>query len=53
MDKTKLAVAIFDRYANQYQDKFMDMDLYHDPLTCFVRLLKKKSKYIRTSLWTG
>lgn len=29
MDKTKIAIAVFDDRANEYQEKFMAQDLYH------------------------
>lgn len=29
MDKTKIAVSIFNKLANVYQDKFMDVSMYH------------------------
>ena len=30
MDKSKAAVAVFDKCAQAYQDKFMDVSMYHD-----------------------
>lgn len=35
MDKTKMAVDIFDKYAESYQQKYMDVGLYHDSLDLF------------------
>ena len=35
MDTTKLAVAIFDKLADLYQEKYMAVDLYHDSLDLF------------------
>lgn len=35
MDKTKIAVEIFNKCANQYQHKFMNVDLYSDTLDLF------------------
>jgi len=35
MDKTQNAVAIFDKHAQMYQDKFMNVDLYADTLDVF------------------
>jgi ubiquinone/menaquinone biosynthesis C-methylase UbiE len=35
MDTNKDAVAIFDKLAEQYQDKFMDVNIYHDSLVLF------------------
>lgn len=35
MDKTEIAVAVFDKRAKEYQDKFMDLSLYHDTFDLF------------------
>lgn len=35
IDKTKMAINVFDTYAQEYQNKFMDMDLYNDSLDLF------------------
>lgn len=35
MDKSKIAVEIFDKRANLYQDKFMDVSLYHHSFNLF------------------
>lgn len=35
MDKTKMAVEVFDTYAKEYQNKFMDVDLYNDSFNLF------------------
>jgi predicted TPR repeat methyltransferase len=43
MDKSKIAVEIFDKRANQYQDKFMDVLLYHDTLQLFCTNIKKEN----------
>lgn len=43
MDKTKLAVSIFDRCAKDYEDKFMDQDQYEDSLSLFCRRLEKEN----------
>ena len=32
MDKTKMAVDVFDRQAHNYEQKFMDVSLYHHSL---------------------
>lgn len=37
MDKTKQAVEIFDKYAMQYQEKFMNVDLYSESLDLFCK----------------
>lgn len=35
MDKTTIAVSIFDKYAKEYQDKYMDVSQYHDSFDLF------------------
>ncbi len=42
MDKAKQAVAVFDKCAGQYQDKFMDVSLYHDTLDAFCESIPKQ-----------
>ncbi len=42
MDKTKIAVDIFDKYAHEYQNKFMNVDLYKDSLDLFCSSVKPK-----------
>ncbi len=39
MDKTKIAIEIFGDWAQQYQDKFMDLDLYHHSFDRFCELI--------------
>ena len=46
MDKTKIAVAIFNKYASEYQDKFMDLALYHDTFDLFCNLLVRENPTI-------
>lgn len=46
MDKTKNAVEVFDYYAQLYQDKYMDVSLYHDTLDYFSSALEKKEASI-------
>jgi 2-polyprenyl-3-methyl-5-hydroxy-6-metoxy-1,4-benzoquinol methylase len=43
MDKTKLAVEIFDRRAQDYQTKFLDFDLYNDTFDKFCVLITKEN----------
>jgi ubiquinone/menaquinone biosynthesis C-methylase UbiE len=43
MDKTKIAIAAFNNCAKRYQDKFMEMDLYHDTFDLFCAAIKKKN----------
>lgn len=43
MDKTKIAIKIFDEYAQAYHDKFMDDNSYSGSLDLFLNLIKKKN----------
>ncbi len=43
MNQTKIAVDIFNKLANGYQDKFMDVSLYHDSLDVFCNSVKKEN----------
>lgn len=43
MDKTNKAIAVFDKYAQQYQDKFMAFGAYHDSFDLFCRAIKKQN----------
>lgn len=43
MDKTKIAVDVFDKNASLYQTKFMDVSLYHDTLDVFCNTIRKES----------
>ncbi len=42
MDKTKQAVSVFDKCAQLYQDKYMDVSLYHDTLDTFCESITKQ-----------
>ena len=42
-DKTKIAVGVFNKCAALYQDKFMDVSLYHDTLDLFCDAISKKN----------
>jgi trans-aconitate methyltransferase len=46
MNKTQSAVDIFNRYADQYQNKYMDVSLYHDSLNVFCNLIPEKNASI-------
>ncbi|MEL1243977.1 methyltransferase domain-containing protein [Flavobacterium sp. DGU11] len=46
MDKTKLVKYIFDKHAAAYQDRFMDVSLYHDSLDIFCNALQKQDAAI-------
>lgn len=35
MDQTKIAVGVFDKVANLYEEKFMDVSMYHNSLDLF------------------
>jgi predicted TPR repeat methyltransferase len=41
MSKTMNAVDVFNNYAQKYQDKFMNMDLYHDTFDLFCEHIAK------------
>ncbi len=43
MDKTKIAVDVFNKLADLYQTKFMDVSLYHDTFDIFCNNIKKKN----------
>lgn len=46
MDKTKIAVEIFDKFAKQYQDKFMYVDLYNESFDFFCSRVEKENAEI-------
>ena len=46
MDKTKLAIDVFDNCAKEYQDKFMNQDLYNDTFDLFCNLIERKNAEI-------
>ncbi|CAN5910961.1 class I SAM-dependent methyltransferase [soil metagenome] len=43
MDKTKIAVEIFNKLAHSYQEKFMDVSLYHDSFDLFCESIEKEN----------
>ncbi len=43
MDKTKIAIEIFDKYANLYQEKYMDVGLYHETFDLFCDNIANKN----------
>lgn len=43
MDKTKIAVSIFNKYADLYQNKFMDVSLYHTTFDLFCKAIEKQN----------
>jgi len=46
MDKTKMAVAVFDKRADQYQEKYMDVGLYTKSFDTFCSLISAKNAEI-------
>ncbi len=42
-DKSQQASAIFNKYAEAYQEKFMDISLYEGPLNIFCNLITKEA----------
>jgi ubiquinone/menaquinone biosynthesis C-methylase UbiE len=46
MDKTKIAVDVFNKLANLYQAKFMDVSMYHDTFDIFCNNLSKQSAHV-------
>ena len=42
MDKTKIAVDVFNKLADLYQTKFMDVSMYHDTFDIFCNSIKKQ-----------
>ncbi|CAN5425346.1 class I SAM-dependent methyltransferase [soil metagenome] len=46
MDKSKIAVDIFDKRASLYQDKFMDVSLYHNSFDLFCVSIQKPTASI-------
>jgi len=46
MDKTKLAVDLFNHYANDYQNKYMDVSGYHETLDLFCKSIENKNAKI-------
>lgn len=43
MDKNKQAIDVFNKLAKVYQDKFMDVSLYHDSFDVFCSHIKKEN----------
>jgi 2-polyprenyl-3-methyl-5-hydroxy-6-metoxy-1,4-benzoquinol methylase len=46
MDKTQKAVEVFNKCANQYQDRFLDFDLYNDTFDLFCDSIEKENAAI-------
>lgn len=43
IDKSKIAVNVFDKLANLYQEKFMDVSQYHQSFNLFCDVLSKEN----------
>ena len=43
MDQTKIAVNIFNKLADGYQEKFMDVSMYHESFDIFCATIKKQN----------
>ncbi|MCF6131827.1 class I SAM-dependent methyltransferase [Flavobacterium wongokense] len=46
MDQTKIAVNVFNKLAHAYQERFMDVSLYHDSFDTFCQSIKKENPSI-------
>jgi ubiquinone/menaquinone biosynthesis C-methylase UbiE len=46
IDKTKMAVDVFNKAASEYENKFMDVSLYHDSFDLFCNAISKKNASI-------
>ncbi len=54
MDKTQTAVNIFNKYASEYQNKFMDVTLYSDSLDLFCKnITKQKASVLELACGPG
>ncbi len=46
LKRTQNTVSIFDKLATQYQDKYMDVGLYHDSFNSFCDSIPKQNATI-------
>lgn len=53
MNKTEIAVSIFDRWASLYQEKYMNVDLYGDSLDLFCKHVKTKGDVLELACGPG
>jgi len=53
MDKTSVAVNVFDKRAKEYEDKFMDVSLYHDTFNTFCSYLPEKANVLELACGPG
>ncbi|KZL92631.1 hypothetical protein [Clostridium magnum] len=42
MDKTQRRISAYNKYSQQYANKFMDLELYSERVTDFFELLNEK-----------
>ena len=53
MDKTQIAIGIFDKLATGYQDKFMDVSLYGDSFDFFLSRLNQTASILELACGPG
>ena len=53
MDKTQIAIGIFDKLATGYQDKFMDVSLYGDSFDFFLSRLNQTASILELAYGPG
>ncbi len=53
MDHNKTAVAVFDKLASLYQDRFMDVSLYHDSLDLFCKEMPQNAALLELACGPG
>ena len=53
MDLSHHAVSVFDKRAEDYQAKFMDLSLYHESFDFFCKLLKPQSELLELACGPG
>lgn len=53
MNHTQATVALFDKYANDYQEKYMDVQLYHAWLDEFCSMLKDNATVLEVACGPG
>jgi 2-polyprenyl-3-methyl-5-hydroxy-6-metoxy-1,4-benzoquinol methylase len=53
MDKNNIAVAVFDRLAKLYQDKFMDVSLYNESFKFFCNNIKQNAEILELACGPG
>jgi ubiquinone/menaquinone biosynthesis C-methylase UbiE len=53
MDKTKIAVDIFNKYATEYQNKFMDVSQYGHSLNFFCDNIKRSAEILELACGPG